>query len=175
MISSRRYRRFTVLWGGLMLSLVANVTTAEVHNIEATFEPDFANPQKNQFKNQTPSEGFCLQVPQACEPSGLFSLIARIPFTANAPILANHADPRQGGMAQVPSSWRDVQVTHASGDTHVVQIRIAGIGHEASFPLSVEEMTGGGNWESLWEGGRLDNCSGAMPGRRLGLGRTPWL
>lgn len=119
-------------------------TTPQPVNIEATFQPDPSHPQKNQFKNQTPSEGFCQQIPQACEPSGLFSLIARIPFTANAPILANHVDPRRGGMAKVPSDWRDVVVTHASGDTSKVQIRIAGIGHETAFPLSVGEMTGGG-------------------------------
>lgn len=137
----------------VLLLLFAKVAKAEVHNIEATFQPDSSHPQKNQFKNQTPSEGFCQQIPQACEPSGLFSLIARIPFTANAPILANHVDPRLGGMAKVPSDWRDVVVTHASGDTRRVQIRIAGIGHETAFPLSVGEMTGGGGWDDLWEGG----------------------
>nr|WP_224794238.1 hypothetical protein [Pseudomonas fluorescens] len=138
---------------GLLSALVADTARAEVHNIEATFQPDPASPHKNQFKNQTPSEGFCRQVPAACEPAGLFSLIAHIPFTANAPILANHADPRQGGMAKVPSAWRDVTVTHTSGDTKVLQLRIAGIGHEAAFPLSVVELTGGGWWDQLWEGG----------------------
>ncbi|MGY1889395.1 hypothetical protein [Pseudomonas sp. SDT291_1_S447] len=139
-------------WIGL-LTLFSVAAAAEVHNIDATFEPDFANPQKNQFKNQTPSEGFCRQVPGACEPIGLFSLIARIPFAANAPIQANHADPRRGGMAKVPSNWSTVSVTNASGDTHIVEVRIAGIGHEAGFPLSVGELTGGGWWDDLWEGG----------------------
>ncbi|PYC24334.1 hypothetical protein DMX02_07850 [Pseudomonas jessenii] len=139
-------------WIGL-LTLFSVAAAAEVHNIDATFEPDFANPQKNQFKNQTPSEGFCRQVPSACEPIGLFSLIARIPFAANAPIQANHADPRRGGMAKVPSNWSTVSVTNASGDTHIVEVRIAGIGHEAGFPLSVGELTGGGWWDDLWEGG----------------------
>ncbi|QKV62724.1 hypothetical protein HUW52_07475 [Pseudomonas sp. 43A] len=139
-------------WIGL-LTLFSVAAAAEVHNIDATFEPDFANPQKNQFKNQTQSEGFCRQVPGACEPIGLFSLIARIPFAANAPIQANHADPRRGGMAKVPSNWSTVSVTNASGDTHIVEVRIAGIGHEAGFPLSVGELTGGGWWDDLWEGG----------------------
>ncbi|WP_095122432.1 hypothetical protein [Pseudomonas sp. Irchel s3f10] len=140
-------------WSSLVLTLVAGAASAEVHDIDATFEPDFANPQRNQFKNQTPSEGFCRQIPQACEPVGLFSLIARIPFAANAPILANHTDPRQGGMARIPSDWRDVQVTHSSGDTHKLQIRIAGIGHELALPRPVNELTGGGWWDELWEGG----------------------
>ncbi|WP_064118960.1 hypothetical protein [Pseudomonas fluorescens] len=140
-------------WIGCLLALVAGAASAEVHHIEATFEPDFANPQRNQFKNQTPSEGFCRQVPATCEALGLFSLIAKIPFAANAPIKANHADPRQGGMAKVPSDWRDVTVTHASGDTRLVQLRIAGVGHEAGFPLPVRQLTGGGWWGDLWEGG----------------------
>lgn len=138
-------------WIGLLLTLFSAAAVAEVHNIDATFEPDFANPQKNQFKNQTPSEGFCRQVPATCESLGLFSLVARIPFAANAPIQANHADPRQGGMAKVPSDWRTVSVTNAAGDSHVVEVRIAGVGHEAGFPLSVVELTGGGWWDDLWK------------------------
>ena len=39
-------------WIGLLLTLFSAAAVAEVHNIDATFEPDFANPQKNQFKNQ---------------------------------------------------------------------------------------------------------------------------
>jgi hypothetical protein len=138
---------------GWLFALLAAPVMAEVHNIYATFEPDSSNPMKNQFKNQTPSEGFCRQVPQACEPFGLFSLIARIPFTAIAPIQAHHADPRQGGMAKVPSNWRDVEVTHESGDKKVLQLRIAGIGHEAAFPLPVKDLTDKGGWDDLWEGG----------------------
>lgn len=140
-------------WVGLLLTFLASATPAEVHNIEASFEPDFANPQKNQFTNRTPSEGFCQQMPSACEPAGLFSLIARIPFTATAPIAAYHTDRRLGGMARVPSHWRDVQVTHTSGDTKTVQIRIAGVGHELLLPVSVAELTDGKGWDYLWEGG----------------------
>ena len=156
---------------GLLSALVTVVARAEVHNIKATFQPDAANPQKNQFKNQTQSEGFCRQVPAACEPSGLFSLVARIPFTANAPISAYHADPRQGGMAKIPSGWRDVTVTHSSGDTEVLQLRIAGIGHETLLPVSVRQLTGGGWWDELWEGGAWNYapppCQ-SVPGATMG-------
>jgi len=141
----------TMLYG--LCSLPAG---AAVLNINASFAPDSAAPQRNEFKNQTPSQGFCTQVPQACEPEGLFSLIAPITFTANAPIRANHADPRQGGMAKVPSEWRDVQVTHSSGETHIVKIRIAGIGHESAIPVPISELTGEDGlrgWDSLWRGG----------------------
>jgi hypothetical protein len=138
---------------GLLCAVLAMSAHAVTVDIEATFKPDSSNPQSNKFINQTPSEGFCQQVPQACEPYGLFSLRAPILFTANAPILANHTDPRQGGMARVPSEWREVPVTHESGDTRMLSIRIGGIGHETQTPLTVSELTGGRYWDQLWEGG----------------------
>ncbi|RON18290.1 hypothetical protein BK660_20495 [Pseudomonas brassicacearum] len=137
----------------LMCAVFALPVQAAVLEIEAVFEPDSSKPNKNVFVNMTPSEGFCRQVPQACEPYGLFSLGPRIAFEANAPILANHADPRQGGMTRVPSEWREVRVTHESGDSKVLSIRIGGIGHEARVPRPVTELTGGGYWDQLWEGG----------------------
>jgi len=129
--------------------------TAATLDIEAVFTPDSSAPHKNEFVNKTPSQGFCAQVPQACKPEGLFSLIAPISFTANAPIRANHADPRQGGMAKVPSDWRDVTVTHESGETNTVRVRIAGIGHESQIPVPIAELTGepgGAGWDRLWRG-----------------------
>ncbi|MBT9267637.1 hypothetical protein KKQ10_22410 [Pseudomonas sp. MG-9] len=131
-------------------------TNAAVLNIDATFSPDSAAPHKNEFVNKTPSQGFCLQVPWACEAEGLFSLIVPISFTANAPIRANHADPRQGGMAKVPSNWRPVRVVHSSGESQTVEVRIAGIGHESLLPVSVVDLTGvsgGPGWDRLWRGG----------------------
>lgn len=44
-------------------------------------------------------------------------------------------------------------VTHESGDTEVLSIRIGGIGHEAAIPRPVTELTGGGWWDDLWVGG----------------------
>lgn len=126
---------------------------AAVIDIDAVFRPDPSAPQKNEFVNKTPSQGFCKQVPMACEPQGLFSMIAPIAFTASAPIRANHEDPRQGGMAKVPSEWRDVLVTHQSGKTRTVKVRIAGIGHESQIPLPIAELTQGGGWDQLWKGG----------------------
>ena len=138
---------------GLLCAAFSMPARAVVAEITAEFVPDSAKPQNNKFVNMTPSEGFCRQVPQACEPFGLFSLGAPILFTANAPILANHADPRQGGMARVPSAWREVRVTHESGDSKILSIRIGGIGHEAQVPRPVTELTEGGGWDYLWEGG----------------------
>ena len=150
-------RSARTLKGAASASLLCAVFTlpiqAAVMDIEAVFEPDSSEPNNNVFVNMTPSEGFCRQIPQACAPYKLFSLIAPISFTANAPILANHADPRQGGMARVPSDWREVVVTHESGDSEVLSIRIGGIGHEAAIPRPVTELTGGGWWDDLWVGG----------------------
>jgi hypothetical protein len=154
-LSSRRFVRRVggVVMTSLFCAVFAMPAQAFVAEITAIFEPDSAKPQKNEFVNTTQSEGFCRQVPHACEPFGLFSLGASIPFTANAPILANHADPRQGGMARVPSEWRDVRITHESGDSKVLSIRIGGIGHEAKVPRPVNELTNGGWWDQLWQGG----------------------
>lgn len=140
----------------LLCGVCSLPTQAAVLNIDATFVPDSAAPHKNEFINKTPSQGFCLQVPQACKPEGLFSLIAPIAFTANAPIRANHTDPRQGGMARVPSQWRDVEVTHETGEKQRLKVRIAGIGHESLLPVSVGQITGTAGpagWEKLWRGG----------------------
>jgi len=140
----------------VLFGIVVLPVHAAVLNIDATFVPDSAAPLKNEFVNKTPSEGFCRQVPETCLSQGLFSLIAPISFTANAPIRAGHTDPRQGGMASVPSSWRDVEVIHTSGDRQTLKVRIAGIGHEAALPTPIREITGtagGAGWDKLWEGG----------------------
>jgi hypothetical protein len=85
----------------------------------------------NKFQNTTPISSICQShIPTQCQALNLFSL--RIPgFDAlsNGPILANHADERQGFMVQVPSHWRNVLVTHTkTGETETVQMRIAGFG-----------------------------------------------
>lgn len=150
------------LWGGW--------ANAAVLDINAVFKPDSSAPHKNEFVNKTPSEGFCHQLPLACEPEGLFSLFAPIRFTANAPILANHADPRQGAMTRVPSTWRDVTVSHESGETRTLKLRIAGIGHSAQLPRDVSELTGGGNWNDLWRGGAWINPPAPCQGVGWSLG-----
>ncbi|UVK97772.1 hypothetical protein [Pseudomonas sp. B21-048] len=139
-------------------------------DIEAVFTADSAAPQKNEFVNKTPSRGFCELLPKVCRQEGVFSLRAPIEFVASAPVRAHHADPRQGGMAKVPSAWRDVTVTHSSGETRVVKVRIAGIAHDARIPVSIEELTGQGGirgWDSLWQGGGWANapapCQGIGP------------
>lgn len=137
---------------------------AAVIEIDALFRPDSSAPQKNEFVNMTPSQGFCDVMPQACTPQKLFSLIAPITFLSTAPIYANHEDPRQGGMAKIPSEWRDVLITHQSGKTSTLKIRMAGIGHETRTPLSVAQLTGGGGWDQLWKGGGWVNAPAPCAG-----------
>ncbi|WP_426619207.1 hypothetical protein ACP3TY_02810 [Pseudomonas rustica] len=147
---------------------------AAVKEIEALFRPDSANPQNNEFINQTPSEGFCLQLPHVCKPEGLFSLIAPIVFSASKPIQPFHTDPRQGGMAKVPSHWQKIEVTHESGDRTTLEIRIAGIGHESGVRTSIFDLVEGQAgkdiwkaWQLLWTGGSWVNA----PAPCTGVGR----
>ncbi|WP_262387668.1 hypothetical protein [Pseudomonas gessardii] len=120
--------RLGVVGAALAFSSAAAALTQD---ISAVFTPDPANPFENKFRNTTPISSICeSHIPTQCKALNLFSL--RIPaFDAlsNGPILANHADERQGFMVQVPSSWRDVQVTHTrTGEVETVQMRIAGFG-----------------------------------------------
>ena len=115
-----------------LLSLGGTGTAQAIsENITALFKPDPTNPMVNKFQNTTPISSICQShIPTQCQALNLFSL--RIPgFDAlsNGPILADHADERQGFMVQVPSHWRNVLVTHTkTGETETVQMRIAGFG-----------------------------------------------
>ncbi|NMZ15427.1 hypothetical protein [Pseudomonas rhodesiae] len=116
---------------GLLSLGGAGTAQAISENITALFKPDPTNPMVNKFQNTTPISSICQShIPTQCQALNLFSL--RIPgFDAlsNGPILANHADERQGFMVQVPSHWRNVLVTHTkTGETETVQMRIAGFG-----------------------------------------------
>lgn len=151
------YLRVTV---ALAVSFTVVSASAAVKDIEALFRPDSSNPQINEFINQTPSEGFCLQLPIVCKPAGLFTLIAPITFNASHTIQAFHTDPRQGGMAKVPSHWQQIEVTHESGARETLELRIAGVGHEAGVRTPVMDLVegqAGGSirdaWNLLWTGG----------------------
>lgn len=132
---------------------------ALVQDITAVFRPNPSNPMVNKFENTTPLSGVCAgHIPARCEAMNIFSI--RDPsFEAysSGPIEANHEDPRKGAYFQVPSSWRDVQVTHvATGEVETVQMRIAGIGTrwDVPRPPGVSGWANGGtNWAQYWGGG----------------------
>jgi hypothetical protein len=110
----------------ILAGFMAPVSAANVE-ITATFQPDPANPMRNEFVNKTPQGGYCGDHPDYCE-NGVFSLALPIRFRAIADIQALN-DERQGAMFRVPSSWRDVRVIHdETGEEDTVRIRVNGIG-----------------------------------------------
>lgn len=129
---------------------------AFVEEITAVFRPDPTNPMSNKFKNTTTHSGVCAwHRPDRCEALNIFS-IRNAGFSAASagPITAGHTDPRQGAYFQVPSSWRDVQVTHIdTGEMETVQMRIAGIGTrwDVAYPPGVSAwVSPGKDWAYYW-------------------------
>ncbi|WP_460131253.1 hypothetical protein [Pseudomonas sp. S1_E04] len=122
-------------------------------DITAVFNPDPSNPMRNEFRNTTPLSGVCAwHMPGRCEQLGIFSIRTDSFSTASTRIEANHEDERKGAMWQVPSSWRDVQVTHTgTGQVETVQVRIAGIGHRFDTqPNNMAWEEPGQNWVWKW-------------------------
>lgn len=141
------------LGAALLFSTSALASTQE---ITARFRPDPGNPMVNKFENTTPISSICAaHIPARCKALNIFSL-RDTSFSASAivPILANHADERQGFMVKVPSQWRDLEVTHArTGETEIVQMRIAGVGGlwQVPRPPGVSAWAQPGlTWQSQW-------------------------
>lgn len=158
---SKTDRFIQVAVGSLLTGVTlgfSGMANAIVKDVSATFRPDPTKPHENKFKNTTPNEGYCLRYPIGCEQQNIFSLQLPIKFNSNAPIPANHTDPRKGAMFKVPSSWRSLQIVNEqTGEAETVEIRIAGIGVLWFTKQSVSELVGGGvDWTDahgmLWEG-----------------------
>lgn len=153
---------------GCAMSAWVQAGTAE---IRAQFRPDPANPMFNQFKNITPSSGYCDHFIAFCTPRNLFSLqmpLGGLPQTTGGPVPANHSDPRQGAYWKVPSHWQTIDVVNLAGDREQVEIRISGIGGRADHGGDVNVITGGGGYEALWSTGRWHNApSPCVPGGGL--------
>ena len=146
----QRYVGVTILFS-LWLS---SAGAAEV-SIQASFKPDSANPQRNKFKNDTPSSGYCGSYTAQCQENAMFSLQVPIQFNSSRPIMANHENPRQGAYIKVPAQWRTLTVIHeATGEQEDVQVRIAGFGSNVESD-DVIKLVGGGNdyrlaYDQLW-------------------------
>ncbi|NBB66243.1 hypothetical protein GVN18_44095, partial [Pseudomonas sp. ODNR1LW] len=144
---------------GVFVSLWLTSAGAAEVSIQASFKPDSANPQRNKFKNDTPSSGYCGSYPAQCQENAMFSLQVPIQFNSSRPIMANHENPRQGAYIKVPAQWRTLTVIHeATGEQEDVQVRIAGFGSAAESD-DVIKLVGGGNdyrlahnqlWGSSW-------------------------
>nr|WP_264427081.1 hypothetical protein [Pseudomonas agronomica] len=88
----------------------------------------------------------------------MFSIRLPLTFTSSRPIQANHGDPRQGAMFEMPANWRISQVTHTgTGETAFVEVRWSGFGSRHELPTSVVDLVGGGvgvitAHDRLWNG-----------------------
>jgi hypothetical protein len=112
----------------LLTGFSAPQTQALTTNITAVFNPDPANPQVNQFKNTTPNSGICATYPGTCIPRGYFSIgFGGFQAISQTPILANHANVRDGAMFKVPAEPRPVQVVSASGQVAEVFFSISAL------------------------------------------------
>lgn len=117
----------------------AQALTAE---ITAVFNPDPGNPQVNQFKNTTPNSGICAIYPGTCIPRGYFSIgLTGLDAISQRPILANHANVRDGAMFKVPAEPRPVQVTSSRGQVAQVQFSISALAG-TNWTRDVRLMTG---------------------------------
>lgn len=132
-------------------------------NIRAEFKPDPAAPYLNKFENKTPVSGYCLYNPSDCVNTGMFSLRAPIAFTSTHPIIANHSDPRQGAVFNIPTQWRELFVTHVqTGQQETLRIRITGFGSQYRSSQDIRLLVNGGlpgidsfpAHYMLWVGGR---------------------
>lgn len=151
-----RFKQRATWWLATTLLAGAYMATADaaVQNITAVFRPDPANPLDNKFVNTTPESGLCAWHPPMfpmCKALGIFTIRTNdIVFTSTKPVPANHDNERQGFMAKVPSSWRDLSVVHSgTGDVQTVQMRIAGIGTKTWVANPPGTEAWGPRW-SIW-------------------------
>jgi hypothetical protein len=151
--------RIIVRTVGALLYALSVQALAEVIEITAAFTPDPARPQANEFKNTTANSGYCTSYPTECVRWNIFSIATAMSLNSNRLITANHTNPRQGAMFNVPVDWREVSVTDETGhNSAVVQVRIAGIGGKYRLSRRVqeligEELVGNRAHDKLWSNG----------------------
>jgi hypothetical protein len=125
---------------GCALALALSVSPAQAANLEirALFQPDPAQPSKNQFVNQTPNSGYCVSYPAQCAESNMFSIEVPVRFTSYRDLV-----PGWGVSLQVPVNWRRLTVTNReTGETADVEVSITGVGSTFHLSKTVQELTG---------------------------------
>ncbi|MFJ7282826.1 hypothetical protein [Pseudomonas sp. NPDC099000] len=128
---------------GTCLVVSSSQSGAVVLPVTATFNPDPSNPQKNEFRNTTPSTGFCRDYPTICQAYGIFSLRSHLNIALNGPIQAHHTDVRKGAMIKTPAAWRRLTVRErTTGEEAQVEVRIAGMGGDYRLSDDVRSLTG---------------------------------
>lgn len=164
------------LSGALAISLSPDLFATEM-DIRAEFQPDSARPHHNAFVNKTPNNGgYCRYYPANCEYRGIYSISAPVHFNNVAPILAHHADPRQGAMITVPGEWRTLTVTHAQTlETEEVRVRIIGFGTTMdTSPRTIHDLVpNASSWfnayNRLWSGQRWSLAPAPCIGKSTAL------
>lgn len=124
----------------LALLLMAGIPEAQAANLEirALFQPDPAQPSKNQFVNQTPNSGYCVSYPAQCAESNMFSIEVPVRFTSYRDLPPGH-----GVALQVPVNWRRLTVNNRdTGETAQVEVSITGVGSTFHLSKTVQELTG---------------------------------
>ncbi|MCU1749554.1 hypothetical protein NTD87_08780 [Pseudomonas sp. 6D_7.1_Bac1] len=143
-------------WLGLFAVFAVPPAEAVTQEIRALFTPDSANPQRNEFVNQTPLSGYCEYYPDICRNSNTFSIRLPTRVESNKAIQAD-ADPRNSAMFKVPGGWRSLTVTNTdTNEVETVEVRIAGIGSNYVLSDTAVNLTGAlsarEGHDQLWKG-----------------------
>jgi hypothetical protein len=129
----------------LLCALSVESATAATVDISASFRPDPSKPHENKFTNDTPASGHCQLQPEFCKDKDLFSLLIPIEFRSAGPIVAGHANSRNGAMFRVPGDWRRFTVRKVdSTETSLVEVRIVSIGGRYILPDTAQNLVGEG-------------------------------
>lgn len=159
--------------GALSLWISASATAASLA-ITATFSKDSADPQYNEFVNETPSSGYCASYIVDYKALGIFSLSVPINFSAVAAITPSEDEPRKNPMFKVPADWRSLEVRNVdTGEMETVQIRVTGVGSTYVLPFHVEKLTKDGGHHELRKGNSWSWPSAPCQRTSVGFG-TSW-
>ncbi|MDI3271145.1 hypothetical protein [Pseudomonas sp. AL03] len=144
---------------GLLAALSAPSAQAASQEIQALFQPDPAQPNKNVFINKTPNTGYCALYPAQCTDNGMFSI--QIPVRFNSQRAMNPGEVLQ---LRAPANWRKLTVTNAQTlETETVEVRIIGLGSQYVLSHPAAELTGETSalkgHEQLWREGLWVNAS----------------
>ena len=138
------------------LSVASSYATAAENTVTLEFSPNPSNADSNRFINTTENYGICRGRPSSCGPNEK-SMRTNITNRTVAPMVAEHANPRDGAVLSVPVGWHDVQVTNGV-DVATVRFRVKGFGGRYETTPLVTTIVGHSHAHTahglLWHGGR---------------------
>jgi hypothetical protein len=123
---------------GLFLALSAPEAEAVNREVRAYFQPDPAQPSKNEFINKTPNSGYCANYPGECKQHNMFSIQLPVRFNSTRSLYQGDVIP-----IKVPANWRRLTVTNAATqETETVEVRITGIGSDFVLSDTAAKLVG---------------------------------